>query len=114
MPGHGDLGRAACGRRAIVDERCVVVGSVMGPPGGTSGAVHIGFLTVEGHRRYADDSEPAWYSGQNPYDTGSQERPSGAFRLPEQRPSEAYPDGMPEKVTSTGSHALPPPESTGT
>lgn len=66
-------------------------------------------------RRYADDPEPSWYSepgrysrstdaevpGANPYDSGVHERPSGAFRLPEQRPS------YPEQVTSTGSHARP-------
>ena len=69
---------------------------------------------VDGHR-YADDPEPSWYSGAgqyarptepdrpvgNPYDSGVHERPSGAFRLPEQRPS--YP--LPDQVTSTGSHA---------
>ncbi|MFG1988758.1 hypothetical protein ACGFJ7_02105 [Actinoplanes sp. NPDC048988] len=66
---------------------------------------------MEGHR-YADDSEPSWYSGGqysrstspeasgshqigNPYDSGIHERPSGAFRLPEQRPE------------TTGSHARP-------
>jgi hypothetical protein len=54
---------------------------------------------VEGHR-YADD-EPSWYQGQNQYarstdpdspigntyDSGIHERPSGVFRLPEQRPA---------------------------
>ncbi|XVU24177.1 hypothetical protein ACQPZJ_44260 [Actinoplanes sp. CA-054009] len=66
---------------------------------------------MEGHR-YADESEPSWYSGGqysrstspdvsgshqigNPYDSGIHERPSGAFRLPEQRPE------------TTGSHARP-------
>jgi hypothetical protein len=52
---------------------------------------------VDGHRRYADEPEkPSWYSGQSPYsspyDSGVHERPSGAFRLPEQReetPSQA-------------------------
>ncbi|WP_250027256.1 hypothetical protein [Paractinoplanes maris] len=65
-------------------------------------------------RRYADDAEPSWYAGQgqysrslesevsgsipaNPYDSGIHERPSGAFRLPEQRP-----------VTTAGSHARAP------
>ncbi|WP_127497227.1 hypothetical protein [Actinoplanes solisilvae] len=64
---------------------------------------------MEGRRYAADDSEPSWYSepgrysrstepeGANPYDSGIHERPSGAFRLPEQRPS--YPEA------STGSHA---------
>jgi hypothetical protein len=59
---------------------------------------------VEGHR-YADESEPSWYSGKqyapagdpevsgshavaDPHDSGVHERPSGAFRLPEQRPYE--------------------------
>jgi hypothetical protein len=84
---------------------------------------------VDGHR-YADDSEPSWYSGSqysraadpevsgshalgtgagttgagttsgNIYDSGIQERPSGAFRLPEQRPGTVGP-------ATTGSHALP-------
>jgi hypothetical protein len=67
---------------------------------------------VDGHRRYTDEPEkPSWYSGQNPptgpsqspYDTGSYERPSGAFRLPDQRPGER-PEGY-DEVTSTGSHA---------
>jgi hypothetical protein len=78
---------------------------------------------VEGHRRYADEPEqPAWYSGQssyesppNPYDSGVSERPSGAFRLPDQRSTDAYvpPPYAPDPVTSSGSHALPTPESTG-
>jgi hypothetical protein len=66
---------------------------------------------VDGHRRYADEPEkPSWYSGQgpatgqNPYDSGVYERPSGAFRLPDQRPSDDY---APDPVTSTGSHARP-------
>ncbi|GAA0457941.1 hypothetical protein Ade02nite_07150 [Paractinoplanes deccanensis] len=70
---------------------------------------------MEGHR-YADDSEPSWYSGGqysrstspdvsgshqigNPYDSGIHERPSGAFRLPEQRPADPY------APADTGSHA---------
>jgi hypothetical protein len=79
---------------------------------------------VEGHRRYADEPEPGWYSGQsshesptaNPYDSGVHERPSGAFRLPEQRPADGYAPPVystPEPGTTSGSHALPP-ESTGT
>lgn len=48
-----------------------------------------------------------WYSGvspyesqpTNPYDPGVQERPSGAFRLPDQRSAD-------EPVSSGGSHAL--------
>lgn len=72
---------------------------------------------MDGHR-YADESEPSWYSGSrrnspgdpdvsgshalgNAYDSGVHDRPSGAFRLPEQRP--AYLGADP--VTSTGSHA---------
>jgi hypothetical protein len=59
---------------------------------------------VEGNRRYADEPEPGWYSGQgqyaNPYDSGVHERPSGAFRLPDQR-------DQPDPLTSTGSHARP-------
>jgi hypothetical protein len=79
---------------------------------------------VEGHRRYADEPEqPAWYPGQssyespaNPYDSGVSERPSGAFRLPDQRSADNYAPplyGAPDPVTSSGSHALPSPESTG-
>jgi hypothetical protein len=69
---------------------------------------------VEGHR-YADDAEPSWYSGRNQYDpstsgshavgntyeSGVHERPSGAFRLPEQRPAAPY-------------SAVPDPSTTGT
>jgi hypothetical protein len=56
---------------------------------------HLRCETVDGHRRYADEPEPSWYTGQSqystpaftgqPYDSGVHERPSGAFRLPEQR-----------------------------
>jgi hypothetical protein len=70
---------------------------------------------VEGHR-YADD-EPSWYSGQGQYahttdpeTSGIHERPSGAFRLPEQRPL-AAPAGNPyalsDPLATTGSHARP-------
>jgi hypothetical protein len=80
---------------------------------------------VDGHR-YADDSEPSWYTGSRyarsgesrshalggatggtggAHDSGVHERPSGAFRLPEQRPS-AYP--LTDPLSTTGSHALPP------
>jgi hypothetical protein len=110
---------------------------------------------VDGHR-YADDSEPSWYTGSqyarsgesevsgshalrstgtgaagsgatgswatgggatgggttgsratgggSSYESGVHERPSGAFRLPEQRPS-TYP--LSDPTTTTGSHALP-------
>ena len=75
---------------------------------------------MEGHR-YADEPEPSWYTGQSPtpnsHDSGVHERPSGAFRLPEQRPADGYgasaPYPTPDAVTSTGSHALPP-QDTGT
>jgi hypothetical protein len=75
---------------------------------------------VEGHR-YADEPEPSWYTGQSPtpnsYDSGVHERPSGAFRLPDQRPADGYggpaPYPAPDAVSSTGSHALPPRD-TGT
>ncbi|MFD0520456.1 hypothetical protein [Paractinoplanes durhamensis] len=68
---------------------------------------------MEGHR-YAED-QPSWYPGQaNPYDSGvhdaAHERPSGAFRLPEQRPAVAPPAGpyaMADPLTTTGSHARP-------
>jgi len=82
---------------------------------------------VEGHRRYAEEPEPSWYTGSrspdgreaaqdaNPYDSGVYERPSGAFRLPDQRPANSYaaPQGYPppaDPVTS-GSHALSPHDS---
>lgn len=81
---------------------------------------------MEGHR-YADDPEPSWYSGQsqyarttdpdvtgshslggstsgNLYDSGIQERPSGAFRLPEQRTA-VGPYAPADPVNTTGSHA---------
>jgi hypothetical protein len=88
---------------------------------------------VDGHR-YADDSEPSWYTGSqyarsadsdvsgshalggpagsaagvggSAYDSGIHERPSGAFRLPEQRPgASAYP--LADPLSTTGSHSLP-------
>jgi len=79
---------------------------------------------VEGHRRYADAPEPGWHSGSssyenpatNAYDSGVHERPSGAFRLPEQRPADGYaaaPYSNPDVATS-GSHARQSPETTGT
>jgi len=77
---------------------------------------------VEGHRRYAEEPEPSWYTGQrspeasgaqdaNPYDSAVHERPSGAFRLPDQRPADPYsapPAGYAsaDPVTTSGSHAL--------
>jgi hypothetical protein len=75
----------------------------------------LSFNPVEGHRRYADDPEPSWYSGpdqytsttSNAYDSGVHERPSGAFRLPEQRDSEylSSPYVTPDPVTSPGGHS---------
>ncbi len=76
----------------------------------------LSFNPVEGHRRYADEPEPSWYSAQdqysastaNVYDSGVHERPSGAFRLPEQRDGEyaaSSPYVTPDPVTSTGSHS---------
>ena len=67
---------------------------------------------MEGHR-YADDPEPSWHPGPSqyptgPHDSGIHERPSGAFRLPEQqqpqRVASTGPYGSPE---TTGSHARP-------
>ena len=72
---------------------------------------------MEGHR-YVDE-EPSWYSGpqyarsadpevsgsppiSTPYDPGT-ERPSGAFRLPEQRPANPYAVTDP----AAGSHGYP-------
>ncbi len=76
----------------------------------------LSFHPVEGHRRYADEPEPSWYSGQDqysssatkPYDSGVHERPSGAFRLPEQREGDlaaSLPYVTPDPVISTGSHS---------
>ncbi|MET0424205.1 MAG: hypothetical protein ABW046_10035 [Actinoplanes sp.] len=79
---------------------------------------------MEGHR-YADDPESTWYPGKsqyarstdpeasgshaigNPYDSGIHERPSGAFRLPDQRAGAAPYSAVPDSVASTGSHAFP-------
>lgn len=81
---------------------------------------------MEGHRRYAEEPEPSWYTGSrspegreakdaNPYDSGVYERPSGAFRLPDQRPATSYsaPSGYPPPAdpVTTGSHALAPDDS---
>ncbi|BCJ54734.1 hypothetical protein Asp14428_62090 [Actinoplanes sp. NBRC 14428] len=78
---------------------------------------------MDGHRRYAEEPEPSWYTGQrapagpgsDPYESGVHERPSGAFRLPEQRPADPYaaPAGYspPDPVTTPGSHSLSPTES---
>ncbi|GAA3337849.1 hypothetical protein GCM10020358_15730 [Amorphoplanes nipponensis] len=82
---------------------------------------------MEGHRRYAEEPEPSWYTGQrapempspyaaqapdvSPYDSAVHERPSGAFRLPDQRSADPYSAppagyGVPDPVTTSGSHAL--------
>ena len=71
---------------------------------------------MEGRRRYADEPEPLWYSGlspyesqpTNPYDSGVQERPSGPFRLPDQRSADEYapPYAAPDPEAGGGSHAL--------
>ena len=87
---------------------------------------------MEGHRRYADEPEPNWYSGKSPYDgtspydsqpaspydSGVHERPSGPFRLPEQRPGDpGYTAPAPyptlDPLTSTGSRAIPPLDASG-
>ncbi|NMO52532.1 hypothetical protein HH310_15185 [Actinoplanes sp. TBRC 11911] len=83
---------------------------------------------MEGHR-YADDAEPSWYSGKsqydpdvsgahaagNPYDSGIHERPSGSFRLPEQRPADPLRSADPiggyavtDPLITTGGHARSP------
>lgn len=59
---------------------------------------------MDGNRRYADEPEPSWYTGQsptpgrsgNPYESGIHERPSGAFRLPG-----AEEGGYPPRVDET-------------
>jgi len=65
---------------------------------------------VEGHSRYADEPEPSWYSGGSPYDSGLHDRPSGAFRLPDQRPAESGyspPPYGPDLGGSTGGIGIP-------
>jgi hypothetical protein len=67
---------------------------------------------VDGHRRYAEEPDPSWYTGQRPpdaatanaYDSGVYERPSSAYRLPEQRPADPYYGSS--DPTTTGSHAM--------
>jgi hypothetical protein len=72
---------------------------------------------VEGNRRYAEEPDPSWYTGQRPpdaatanaYDSGVYERPSSAYRLPEQRPADPYsapPGYASTDPTTTGSHSL--------
>ena len=103
----------ACGQCATVDNRCVIRLICYGVCGGVRDRGHLTCETVEGHR-YAED-EPSWYPGQgqyarsaNPYDTGTHERPSGAFRLPEQRPAVAPPSNSfaaTDPLAATGSHS---------
>ena len=97
-----------------MESRCVTVQVCYALSCGIHDRGHLPCDIVDGHR-YADDPEPSWYSGGNqyarpaepdlpvgsPYDSGVHERPSGAFRLPEQRPAYTLSD----PVTSTGSHA---------
>src|SRR4051794_11824654 len=76
---------------------------------------HLRCEIVEGHR-YADE-EPSWYAGQGQYahttdpeTSGIHERPSGAFRLPEQRPAAApvtNPYALTDPLATSGSHAFP-------
>ncbi|WP_433296942.1 hypothetical protein ACQP2F_39720 [Actinoplanes sp. CA-030573] len=75
---------------------------------------------MEGHR-YAADDEPSWYEGKGlgqyarstdpgVYDSGIHERPSGAFRLPEQRPAVApasNPYALTDPIATTGSQSIP-------
>ena len=74
---------------------------------GIGAAGHLRCEIVEGHR-YADDPDPSRHAGSGqyptgPYDSGIHERPSGAFRLPEQQQRlSTGPYGGPE---TTGSHA---------
>jgi hypothetical protein len=102
-----------------VDIHTVTVEVCYAPSGGIGVRGHLPCEIVDGHR-YADDPEPGWYAGPsqyarssdpelsgshavgqgtsgNIYDSGVQERPSGAFRLPEQRPAAG---GYTEPVTS--------------
>jgi hypothetical protein len=109
-----------------VETRPVTLLVCYAPSGSQRVRGHLRCEIVDGHR-YADDSEPSWYtgsqyarsadsdvsgshavggttgSGSAAYDSGVHERPSGAFRLPEQRPS--YP--LTDPLSTTGSHALP-------
>lgn len=98
-----------------MDNRCVAVPVCYGLSGSHGVRGHLRCEIVEGHR-YADD-QPSWYSGSqyaratepdptgNPYDSGIHERPSGAFRLPEQRPADPY--ALADPLGTTGSHARP-------
>ena len=104
-----------------METRGVTLPVCYGPSGSQRVLGHLRCEIVDGHR-YADDSQPSWYTGSQysrsadpgvsgshalgggAHDSGVHERPSGAFRLPEQRPS-TYPAADP--LSSTGSHARP-------
>ena len=72
---------------------------------------------MEGHRYADDEPRPSWYPGNpevsgshaigNPYDSGIHERPSGAFRLPDQRPGSANPYAQTDPLAAPASHARP-------
>ncbi len=101
----------------------MIIDVCYGPSAGTMRRQPLSSSFVDGHRRYAEEPEPNWYAAQrspgttgshaspavDPYappapgawESGVHERPSGAFRLPDQRAA------APDPVTSTGSHALP-------
>jgi hypothetical protein len=109
-----------------VEIRRVTLLVCYGFSGGIGVRGHLRCEIVDGHR-YADDSEPSWYTGSqyarsadadvsgshalggatgSAYDSGIHERPSGAFRLPEQRPATAgYP--LTDPLSVSGSHSLP-------
>ena len=95
-----------------MENRTVVIRVCYGPSGGIGVLGHLRCEIVEGHR-YVDD-EPSWYAGQGQYahttdpeTSGIHERPSGAFRLPEQRPAAANPYALTDPLATTGSHAFP-------
>lgn len=106
-----------------MENRCVAVPVCYGLSGGIDDRGHLPCEIVEGHR-YAADDEPSWYEGKGlgqyarstdpgVYDSGIHERPSGAFRLPEQRPAVAPPSNpyaLTDPLATTGSHSVPPEE----
>ena len=89
-----DRGRprdAACGRSATVDNPWVIDRVCYAPCCGIDGRRSPTVRIVEGHR-YADDraelvlrAGPVRPGSAGAYDSGIDERPSGAFRLPERR-----------------------------
>jgi hypothetical protein len=105
-----------CGHSVTVDIRLVADPVCYGPSGGIGVRGHLRCDIVEGNR-YADD-EPNWYPGKsqyarstdpdisgsnpigNPYDSGIHERPSGAFRLPEQRPAATNPYALTDPLNT--------------